>query len=124
HSKYSSPFPGCEAYSNSPNFSSSAVGASALGVSVLLPSLSRARETANRVKCASNMRQIGQGMLLYANEHKGDYPPDLATLAREEDMAPGMFICPSGSKSAPAGAADFTKDQFADWVVKNSDYIY
>jgi prepilin-type processing-associated H-X9-DG protein len=36
--------------------------------------LGRARETANRVKCASNLRQIGQAMLLYANENRGNYP--------------------------------------------------
>src|SRR5204863_5349478 len=28
----------------------------------------------NRVKCASNLRQIGQAILLYANENKGAYP--------------------------------------------------
>src|SRR4051794_8465656 len=27
-----------------------------------------------RVKCASNLRQIGQAILLYANENKGAYP--------------------------------------------------
>jgi prepilin-type processing-associated H-X9-DG protein len=36
--------------------------------------LMRARETSSRVKCASNLRQIGQAMLLYANENKGAYP--------------------------------------------------
>jgi len=34
----------------------------------------RSRETANRVKCASSLRQVGQAMLLYANENKGAYP--------------------------------------------------
>ncbi len=34
----------------------------------------RSRETANRVKCASNLRQIGQALLLYANENHGAYP--------------------------------------------------
>ena len=34
----------------------------------------RSRETANRVKCASNLRQIGQALLLYANENRGLYP--------------------------------------------------
>src|SRR5947207_3140915 len=28
----------------------------------------------NRVKCSSNLRQIGQAILLYANENKGAYP--------------------------------------------------
>jgi prepilin-type N-terminal cleavage/methylation domain-containing protein/prepilin-type processing-associated H-X9-DG protein len=49
------------------------IGIIALLISILLPSLNRARETANRVKCASNLRQIGQALLLYANDNKGNY---------------------------------------------------
>jgi prepilin-type processing-associated H-X9-DG protein len=33
-----------------------------------------AQDHANRVRCASNLRQIGQAMLLYANENRGAYP--------------------------------------------------
>lgn len=43
------------------------IGIIALLVSILLPSLARAREQANRIKCASNLRQIGQAVLLYTN---------------------------------------------------------
>jgi prepilin-type N-terminal cleavage/methylation domain-containing protein/prepilin-type processing-associated H-X9-DG protein len=50
------------------------IGIIALLISILLPSLNRARETANRVKCASNLRQIGQAILLYTNDNKGPYP--------------------------------------------------
>jgi len=50
------------------------IGIIALLISILLPSLNKARETANRVKCASNLRQIGQAMLLYQNENGGAYP--------------------------------------------------
>ena len=50
------------------------IGIIALLISILLPSLNRARETANRVKCGSNMRQIGQAIQLYCNENKGNYP--------------------------------------------------
>jgi len=50
------------------------IGIIALLISILLPSLNRARETANRVKCSSNLRQIGQAMLLYSNDNKGSYP--------------------------------------------------
>jgi len=50
------------------------IGIIALLISILLPSLNRARETANRVKCASNLKQIGLAILLYSNENKGAYP--------------------------------------------------
>jgi prepilin-type N-terminal cleavage/methylation domain-containing protein/prepilin-type processing-associated H-X9-DG protein len=50
------------------------IGIIALLVSILLPSLNRARELANRTKCGSNLRQIGQAMLLYATDNGGLYP--------------------------------------------------
>jgi prepilin-type N-terminal cleavage/methylation domain-containing protein/prepilin-type processing-associated H-X9-DG protein len=50
------------------------IGIIALLISILLPSLNRARETANRVKCASNLKQIGTALLMYANENRGQYP--------------------------------------------------
>jgi prepilin-type N-terminal cleavage/methylation domain-containing protein len=50
------------------------IGIIALLISILLPALNAAKERANRVKCASNLRQIGQGMMLYANDNKGQYP--------------------------------------------------
>jgi len=49
------------------------IGIIALLISILLPSLNRAREQANRVKCAANLKTIGQTMMLYANENKGKY---------------------------------------------------
>lgn len=40
-----------------------------------LPAVSgRTRETAHRVKCASNLRQIGQAMQIYAATNKGSLP--------------------------------------------------
>jgi len=50
------------------------IGIIALLISILLPSLNRARETANRVKCGNNLRQIGLALKLYANENRGAFP--------------------------------------------------
>jgi len=50
------------------------IGIIAVLIAILLPSLSRARETANRIKCGSNLRSLGQAFLLYANENKGMGP--------------------------------------------------
>ena len=74
-------------------------------MSILLPSLNRAREQANRIKCASNMRQIGQALHMYAASNGGQFPPDLPTLL----AAPGLgvdsatFVCPSSHDTAAPG---------------------
>jgi prepilin-type N-terminal cleavage/methylation domain-containing protein/prepilin-type processing-associated H-X9-DG protein len=50
------------------------IGIIALLISILLPSLNRAREAANRTKCLSNLRQIGMAMFMYTNDNKGYFP--------------------------------------------------
>lgn len=52
------------------------IGIIALLISILLPALNAAKERANRVKCQSNLSQIGKALLLYStdNQNKGAYP--------------------------------------------------
>jgi prepilin-type N-terminal cleavage/methylation domain-containing protein len=50
------------------------IGIIALLISILLPSLSRAREQAYRIKCGSNLRQIAQAAIMYATENRGKFP--------------------------------------------------
>jgi prepilin-type N-terminal cleavage/methylation domain-containing protein len=46
----------------------------ALLIAILLPALGRARESARRSTCASNLRQIGVGVNTYANENQESLP--------------------------------------------------
>lgn len=50
------------------------IGIIALLISILLPSLSRAREYAMRIQCAANLRTTTQMMLMYANANKQQIP--------------------------------------------------
>ncbi len=53
------------------------IGIIALLISILLPSLSKARKQATAVKCQSNMRQIGQAIVIYANLYNGEIVPSV-----------------------------------------------
>src|SRR5687768_3956481 len=50
------------------------IGIIAVLISVLLPVLSSARESANKVKCLSNMKQIGLAYIMYAQDNRGLFP--------------------------------------------------
>lgn len=52
------------------------IGIIALLISILLPSLNKARAAAKEVMCQSNLRQIGISLMLYADQNKGIFPAD------------------------------------------------
>jgi prepilin-type processing-associated H-X9-DG protein len=53
------------------------IGVIALLISILLPSLTKARRVANQTKCASNMRQIALAVVMYTQDNKGKLMPCL-----------------------------------------------
>ena len=61
------------------------IGIIALLISILLPTLNKARAAAQTIACASNIRSILQGMAIYAAQNNGSIPGSGWTSAR------GMF---------------------------------
>lgn len=118
HSKAIEPFPASTLIASDPAIT--ALYLEPALISALLPSLDRAHEQANRVKSASNLRQMGQAAFLYAQEHKGKFPPDFATML-DEDLVPAVFINPSHSDTATPPA---DPKAAKEWVNQQTDYIY
>ncbi|AHF89821.1 N-terminal cleavage protein [Opitutaceae bacterium TAV5] len=88
---------------------------------IIIPTVGRVRETAKTAHCASNVRQIAQACLLYANENRGRLIPmrntDDANRTWRAYIAPyvgttkkarGVFTCPSDPTNADA--ADTSMD--------------
>jgi prepilin-type N-terminal cleavage/methylation domain-containing protein/prepilin-type processing-associated H-X9-DG protein len=64
------------------------IGIIAVLISMLLPSLAKARESANRVACGANLRSIGQAFLIYAADNKGNFP---RTYWLNDGIAPWIY---------------------------------
>ncbi len=47
----------------------------AILASMLLPALSRAKESAFRIRCANNLHQLGLALQMYADDYNGGFPP-------------------------------------------------
>jgi hypothetical protein len=59
------------------------------------PLYRRSSYRANRVKCAGNLRQIGLGLVEYADAHEGTFPDDFAELFPHADITADIFVCPA-----------------------------
>jgi len=79
------------------------VGIIALLISILLPALAKARQSATRVQCLSNTRQIAIAAFAYGNDNKG--------------MLPGCVW--TGAGSVP----QFTHQWYLDFPSQGSDQI-
>ena len=122
HFKSISPFPGSGTFGNADLGSVGATGP--LMASILLPSFSKARETANRAKSASNLHQIGLAILLYQQDNNQKFPDDLGVLVNAEQIGAEVFLSPGTDHAVPAEFAGMTAEEKAKWVDENSDYVF
>lgn len=71
----------------------------ALMISIMLPSLARAREIAKRTVCTTNMHAVGGALLSYASDNDGAFPVDIAKALNDSGLSPKVLNCPSCDQS-------------------------
>jgi prepilin-type processing-associated H-X9-DG protein len=83
-------------------------------VALLLPAIQAARESARRINCASNMRQIGIAIHRFCDAHQGQFPQSshtsvaqswIFTLAPFLESCDQIRICPDDKKAVERRAA-------------------
>lgn len=126
----------------------------ALLVSILLPSLNRARELAKRAMCAANLNGVGKGIILYQGENNDMAPHYRATgwdancgtsgntatdpgntnrsvtelpfmLVRTGGQGAGLFVCPSTTDTEDKVIKDTSGGYHYDFTAyTNISYSY
>ena len=86
------------------------LGIIAVLISLLMPALQKARVHARTVACLSNERQIGQAMLMYANDNRGWlFPPDRGLIVGPSERWYRFVLkCPT--------PIDQTSTEVKDWT--------
>ncbi len=102
------------------------VGIIGLLLAILLPTLSQARIAARATVCLSNMRQLGVGLTMYANDYRlelpltqHDHPPEEAwvfTLAPYVGDVDEIRMCPEHAKAAEVVPQKGTSYVFNEYV--------
>jgi prepilin-type N-terminal cleavage/methylation domain-containing protein/prepilin-type processing-associated H-X9-DG protein len=87
------------------------IGIIALLISVLLPALNRARESARSVKCLSNLRQLSQATIMFSQENQGYMPAAGGSSVLIVDPTSG-----TGQKLRAATTAEAAVTPAYDWI--------
>lgn len=111
----------------------------ALLISILLPSLSRARAQAKNVACRANLHDLGQTFLIYADQSKNFFPANHDPfLDSFQALVPGkmlrnpqILVCPATSNVVkestirkPLTAADYAVSSTSVWAEERANTYY
>jgi len=102
----------------------------ALLASMLLPALVKAREMGRRIKCASNLRQIGLAFQMYMQDND-DWIP--ISMAWKEPITPYLgktywwqskvFVCPSLFSTSVSGYGKNSEASYSWTYIKKLNYV-
>src|SRR5829696_5764680 len=93
------------------------IGIIALLLSILLPSLNKAKEQANQTKCLNNLRQIGMALVMYADGNKGKFPWGARyDIPQKEDWIHFQAKPFAGAKPPGRDVADFSNSALAPYM--------
>ncbi len=75
----------------------------AILASMMLPALARAKESANRIKCVNNLKQLTLALKLYTDDSEGFYPPRTnnfrwPTLLLDYYRTTNLLVCPTDAQ--------------------------
>lgn len=93
-------------------------------ISILLPALNKARQAAQQVKCAANLKNIGLACQVYANSQRdAAFPDSLSTLFKAGGLPPSVLVCPASADtpSTATSSAQLAADLAAGG---HCSYIY
>jgi prepilin-type N-terminal cleavage/methylation domain-containing protein/prepilin-type processing-associated H-X9-DG protein len=82
------------------------IGIIAVLIAILLPALNRARAAGQAVKCLSNMRQIAQATIMFAQENRDRMPSRAANSVVHQD-ASGNYFKANAAQAAAGPAVDW-----------------
>src|SRR6266705_2061517 len=92
----------------------------AILAAMLLPAVSRAKESGRRISCLNNLRQLSLSSQMYVGDCQGLYPPHLSTVRWPDRFYEyyarniKLLLCPSETTNSPATMANSNPTNIAD----------
>jgi prepilin-type N-terminal cleavage/methylation domain-containing protein len=99
------------------------IGIIALLISILLPALSKARQSANALACGNNVRQIALGFRMFSGDHQGFLPGGFTSRqATDPDWKGDWLYGPAANNSS--NAFQLTPQVGTAWPYINNLKVY